>query len=153
MTIETTYEKVKGEPMKVGVWIITQLKDPELITMPLPEKSLFTEGYNKQSEHLPEKLKRERNAITCTRSRTKSTKIGSDADTLVWEDKRWKVTIQSSRVAGADYPDQNSSAEIYTNPDPLEYVELELLGPLHLMRIGDRISQTNRYRLERSGRK
>ena len=31
---------------------------------------------------------------------------------------------------GNEYPDRGASAEVYTNPDPKEYVELEMLGPL-----------------------
>lgn len=149
MRIVTHYEQVSGEPMKVGVWIITQLKDPELVLMALPEKSIFPLGYNKQSDTLPEGLKREGNVVSCKRSRTASTKIGSDAEVLEWRDKQWKVTIHSARIAGAEYPDQNSSAEIYTNPDPLQYVELEMLGPLKVLKPGDRLSQTNSYFLER----
>lgn len=149
MEIVTSYEKVSGRPVQAGVWIITQLKDPKVVTMPLPEKSIFPAGYNKQSQELPQDLKREGNAITCARSKTVSTKIGSDASRLIWEDSRWRVTIDSPRVPGGPYPDENSSAEIYTNPDPLEYVELEMLGPVTLLKPGDRISQTNTYRLER----
>ena len=37
----------------------------------------------------------------------------------------------------------------YTNLDPLKYVELEMLGPLASMSIGDRIERTNVYTLER----
>src|SRR5262245_9268854 len=58
MTITTTYEKLEGEPRTVGVWIITQLKDPERVFIPLPEKTLFPEGYNKQSKELPANLQR-----------------------------------------------------------------------------------------------
>jgi hypothetical protein len=153
MTIETIYEKVSGAPIKAGVWIITQLKDPELVTMPLATNTQFPDGYNKQSEVLPENLKRTVDSITCTRSKTKSTKIGSDAETLIWQDKRWKLTIESPRQAAKEYPDNGSSAEIYTNPDPLDYVELEMLGPVELLKAGDRLSQTNRYTLERSSAK
>jgi hypothetical protein len=149
MVIETIYHKVQGEQIKAGVWIITQLKEPELVSMVLPKNTQFAEGYNKQSDALPENLQRKGDLITCTRSKALSTKIGSDAETLIWQDKKWKVTIHSVRHAGREYPDQGSSAEIYTNPDPLGYVELEMLGPVQMLKVGDRISQTNKYRLER----
>ena len=41
MEIETIYHKKKGDPVRVSVWTITQLKDPEYVVMPLPKKSLF----------------------------------------------------------------------------------------------------------------
>ena len=59
------------------------------------------------------------------------------------------ISPGSPRVNVGEYPDQGSSAEIYTNPDPTPYVELEMLGPLYTMKIGDQLSQTNTYTLIR----
>jgi hypothetical protein len=50
------------------------------------------------------------------------------------------------RVLG-DYPDDGSSAEIYTNPDPAPYVELEMLGPLKKMVVGRKITLSTTYTL------
>ena len=58
----------------------------------------------------------------------------------------------SPRVAGAEYPDQGSSAEIFTGPDPAAYVELETFGPLSTMKVGDTIQRTNKYTLSRRTR-
>ncbi|MCI0353116.1 MAG: DUF4380 domain-containing protein [Acidobacteriales bacterium] len=150
MSIRTIYEKVQGNPVKVGVWVITQLGEPEKAAMVLPHKSQYLEGYNKQMEVLPKDLKREGRLLSVTRDPKNQAKIGSDAGTLVWMDKDFYLQIDSPRVPiGAEYPDQNSSAEIYTNPDPLKYIELETLGPLHTMKVGDKIERTNRYTLLR----
>jgi hypothetical protein len=149
MSIRTIYEKVKGDPVKVGVWVITQLSEPEKAAMVLPAKSQYPEGYNKQMEVLPKDLKREGRLLSVTRDPKNQAKIGSDAGTLVWMDKDFYLQIDSPREAGAEYPDQGSSAEIYTNPEPLQYVELETLGPLHTMKVGDTIERTNRYTLLR----
>ena len=59
------------------------------------------------------------------------------------------MRIDSPRETKGEFPDQGSSAEIYTNPDPLPYVELELLGPLHPMKPGNRIQRHNTYTLQR----
>lgn len=147
MRIETTYFKRSGDPVRVSIWTITQLKDPELMLMPLPAKSLFPQGYNKQSEVLPLDLKFENGFVTCRRSTKDSTKIGSDASRLLWGDSNHIVEVHAEREAAGEFPDQNSSAEIYTNPNPLAYIELELLGPLHRMKSGDSISRTQVYRL------
>lgn len=140
MTIVTTYFKVEGEPRKVGVWIITQLREPTEVTIPQAGK------WNKQSDDLPLDF-REGDTISLRRHASKSTKVGAQASSMTWQNARWLFKVTSPRIPGAEYPDNDSSAEVYTNPDPLEYVELETLGPLKTMKIGDTLSQTNTYSL------
>lgn len=142
MEIETIYRKVEGAPVRVGVWVISQLKDPERMFMP-------ASGYNKQSEVLPASLKMENGMITCARSAQDSTKIGSEAGDLFWADAKWIVHIRAPRETVGEFPDHGSSAEIYTNPDPNAYVELETLGPLRQLRAGDSLSRRQSYRLYR----
>lgn len=148
MSIVTTYEKVEGRPVTVGVWIITQLEDPVAAFIPIPGRSLFPEGFNRQSgDTLPAGLLVQGGVLSLTRDPTHSTKIGTDSDRLLWVGSTQMLLIESPRIAGGNYPDQQSSAEIYTNPNPKSYVELETLGPLHTLSPGDRISQTNTYTL------
>ncbi|MDX2030891.1 MAG: hypothetical protein SF339_09500 [Blastocatellia bacterium] len=149
MTIRTIYEKVEGEPRKVSVWVITQLKDPAAVFVPLPKRSIFSEGYGRQSKELPADLRRDEGGLWMTRSPKVSTKIGTDAGRLLWIGEREALLIDSAREAQGEYPDQGSSAEVYTNPDPAAYVELEMLGPLREMKRGDRIERVNRYTLFR----
>lgn len=144
MTITTTYLKIEGEPRRVSVWIITQLEDPEFVFIPTRMRDKFV----RQSDELPYALKTGGNAITLKRHAAKSTKIGTDSDALWWVGGKTALQIESPRVHG-EYPDKGSSSEVYTNPNPLTYVELEMLGPLHTMKPGDRISQSNAYRLFR----
>ena len=149
LTITTTYEKLEGKPVMVGVWTITQLKDPQAIFVPLPKTTIFAEGYSKQSKELPANLKRDGQVLSMTRSQKVSTKIGTDAGALIWVGEKHVLRIDSPRVGNADYPDQGASAEVYTNLDPLKYVELEMLGPLSQMKIGDRLERMNTYTLSR----
>jgi hypothetical protein len=149
MEIATRFEKVQGPQVRVGIWIITQLKDPVSVFVPVPGASLYPEGYNRQSDRLPLDLRRTGNLLSLLRDPRGSHKIGNDAGALLWIGPRDMLLIRSPRVAGASYPDQGSSAEVYTNMDPLPYVELELLGPLHDLKPGDRIEQTNHYTLMR----
>ena len=149
MIIDTTYHKKEGAPVRVSVWIITQLNHPELMLMSLPDKSIFATGYNKQSAKLPLGLEVRGGAVLCRRSTTDSTKIGSDANSIVWGGKSHVVEVFSEREKGGEFPDNGSSAEIYTNPDPNAYVELELLGPLQSLRMGESISRRQLYRLHR----
>jgi hypothetical protein len=146
MTIETIYHKVKGEPCKVSVWTITQLNEPEDVCVTIPGK------WNLQSAALPLGFKEPADARTpihLKRDPVKATKIGTQADSIFWHDKKWVLSIRSARINGAEYPDKGSSAEIYTNPNPLTYVELEMLGPLKTLNVGDMIAQTNVYSLGR----
>ncbi len=149
MKIKTTYEKLEGQPVNVGVWIITQLKDPVAVVAPLPDHSLNAAGYNKQSDDLPTNLRVANGMVSLTRDTKKPHKIGTDAGTLLWVGDKIIVQIDSPRLAEGEYPDQKSSAEVYTNPDPAAYVELEMLGPLKMMKPGDLISTTNTYTLIR----
>ncbi|MDO8944234.1 MAG: hypothetical protein Q7U75_13725, partial [Desulfobacterales bacterium] len=41
------------------------------------------------------------------------------------------------------------SAEVYTNGGELKYIELEMLGPLRVMKPSDELTQINRYTLGR----
>jgi len=148
LSIVTTYEKVSGKPITAGVWIITQLEEPVTAFARLPAASLFPDGYNRQSgDVLPANLKVEDRLLALTRDPARSTKIGTDGDALLWVGAQQMLLIESPRIPGATYPDQQSSAEIYTNPNPKTYVELEMLGPVYTLSPGDRISQTNTYTL------
>jgi hypothetical protein len=149
MTITTTYEKVRGQPFRVGVWVITQLKDPVIACASLPEFERFRDGYYRQSDELPANLKVENELLSLTRDPKASHKIGTDAGTLFWVGKHAMLRIDSPRQILGQYPDDGCSAEIYTNPNPLGYVELEMLGPLTKMVVGDSITRTSRYTLLR----
>ncbi len=153
MNIKTAYEKVEGEPRKVGIWVITQLPEPVMVYVPLPANSINANGYVLQSKAAPPSLKREGNSLSMTRDKTTAYKIGTDASTMLWVGEKFAVRIDSPRQPNAEHPDSNSSAEVYTNADPLTYVELETLGPLREMKQGDRIEHGNHYTLYRRGKR
>lgn len=147
MEITTTYEKVKGKPQDVSVWTITQFVEPVAVYADLPQKSIFVQGYNKQSENLPANLQVDNGMLSLTRDRYQNHKIGSDASTMLWMGEKVAVRMDSIRVAKMNYPDNNSSAEIYTNKDPKAYIELEFLSPLKKLRIGEKMSLITKYTL------
>ncbi len=149
LTILTTYEKVSGSPVKTGIWVITQVNDAEAVYMPIPKNSQYQDGYNKQSKELPEYFKIADGLIELKRDPKKSTKIGNDAGSLLWVGAKHMLRIDSPRVPKAEYPDNGSSAEVYTNLDPLKYIELEMLGPLKEIKVGEWVSHTNVYTLMR----
>ena len=149
MKITTTYERVEGEPANIGIWVITQLKEPEGVFAPVPRKSMFKEGYIPLGQTAPPSLKMTNGFVSLTRNARAAHKIGLDGDSLLWVGPKHALRIDSSRERRGLYPDKGSSTEIYTNPDPLPYVELEMLGPVQLMKKGDKIQRSNRYTLTR----
>ena len=153
MSITTAYEKVSGNPVKVGVWVITQMADPQRAFLVLPPMSAYPEGYTLLMGKVPQDLRVEDGLLSLTRDHRNESTIGTDGDTLIWMNEKYALRIDAPRLPGAEYPDQGSSTEIYTNEDPLAYIELETEGPLSIMKIGDRIQRTNTYTLSRRSEK
>lgn len=147
MKVTTTFEKVKGDSQQVSVWTITQLNEPVSVYAAIPQPSIFPQGYNKQSDNLPANLKVDNGILSLKRDRDKAHKIGSDASTLLWVGENVAVRMDSPRIDKAIYPDNNSSAEIYTNYDPKAYVELEFLSPLKTLQLGEKMDLTVTYTL------
>ena len=147
MKVTTTFEKVKGDSQQVSVWTITQLNEPVSVYAAIPQPSIFPQGYNKQSDNLPANLKIDNGILSLKRDRNEAHKIGSDASTLLWVGKTVAVRMDSPRIDQEIYPDNNSSAEIYTNYDPKAYVELEFLSPLKTLQVGEKMDLTVTYTL------
>lgn len=145
MTIRTTYHKLKGEPVKVAIWAITQVRDPQRVFVLLPEQPLFKGGFNQMTGPEPFDLQRHPRMISLRRHPSEKLKIGTDSESLLWLGETAALRIASTREPGT-YPNTGSSAEVYTDaPDP--YVELETTGALATMKVGDMIEKTNTYTL------
>ena len=149
MRVTTTYEKVSGKSVRVGIWTITQLKDPLGIYVPLAPETILPKRYALLSQKPPPSLKVAAGLISLSRDPSASYKIGSDAGALVWVGAKHALRIDAPRQRKGEYPDQGSSVEVYTNPDPLHYVELETLGPLQTLKTGERMEHTVTYTLLR----
>jgi hypothetical protein len=147
MTITTTYQKVSGQSLRVSVWVITQVKDPVVAYASLPDFLRSGDGYNRQSDEPPTNLSIEGGLLSLTRDPKAPHKIGTEAGALFWVGKDAVLRIDSPRKIFGDYPDDGCSAEIYSNPDPLPYVELEMLGPLKKMIVGEQITNRSTYTL------
>ncbi len=149
LTVTTTYEKVSGDPVKVGVGVITQLRDPQRAFIKVPTQSKFADGYVLLNFEKPQDRKLQDSLFSLTRSHETHSQIGSDGSSLLWMNEKYALRIDSSRISDAEYANQGSSSVIYTNPDPDAYVELETYGPLTTMKAGDKIQRTNLYTLSR----
>lgn len=149
LEIVTRYDKVGGQPVEVGVWVITQTQVPEAAFLPISAQSLFPTGLSTMWEIPEPSITRLPGLVEFRRDARMSHKIGNDARSLVWVGKRWSLRIDVERDSAARYPDDGCSAELYSNPDPAGYVEMETLGPLHKLAVGQSLSATNVYTLSR----
>jgi len=146
MRIQTEYRKVSGEPVRVGIWTVTQMREPIRIGMKLQASSRFPDSYARLLDATPADLRVQNGVLSLARHCSAYTKIGSDGSALAWVGNACVVRIEVQPEAG-EYPDGGCVTEIYTNPDPLGYVELETLSPLATMHCGSSIRQTVTYTL------
>jgi len=150
VTVETSYEKVEGEPIRVGVWTITQLASPERLFMRLPARTAFPGGYALRLPARPKDLMVEGRLLSLARDPGAKTMLGSDGDALLWVGSQAHLLIEADpnpHDLSGEWPD-GAHAQIYTSSDEaLPYVELELLSPLRDLRIGERASLRVRYTL------
>lgn len=148
MSISTIYLKVAGTPIRTGIWVITQMRDAERIYAVLPEPSIFPAGFSQQSGPAPPSLEVEGRLLSLDRAQNVKIKIGLDARSLLWIGKNDILRIDSAQATG-EFPDEGCHTEIYSNPDPSPYVELETLGPLATLKPGETIEGLNTYTLSR----
>jgi hypothetical protein len=148
LTIETSYEKVSGPPVRVGVWTITQLDAPEKIFMRLPAHSTFPDGFVRKLPARPKDLAIEDGLLSLARDREEKTMIASGSDALLWRGETLDLFITRADGHAAGEWADGAHAQIYTSPDVSgSYVELELLSPLSTLKIGERAQMTVRYTL------
>jgi hypothetical protein len=144
MRIATEFRKLSGAPVTVGIWTITQMRDPERVCIQLPEDSKYTSGFIRMLEAEPADLKVDGCLLSLKRHARQQVKVGSDGSSMAWLGQNCVVRIDTD-IRPGEYPDGGCVTEVYTNPDPLQYVELETLGPLTTMNVGDRIEQITAY--------
>jgi len=151
VTIETSYEKVEGAPIRVGVWTITQLASPERLFMRLPARSSFPGGFAQRLPDRPKDLTVVGRLLSLARDPAAKTMLGSDGDALLWVGERVDLLIETVADAhdpSGEWPD-GAHAQIYTSSDEaLPYVELELFSPLRDLGLGERASLRVRYTLQ-----
>jgi hypothetical protein len=136
-----------------GLWQITQVDSPSEARLLINTKGHFPTGYYTFKDSAPVA-----GAITVTptnvklrRDPVKSAKIGGDSPQGYLEADVHNITFRvSARVeTGKTYPDDGCAQEIWSNTDPLPYMELELLGPIHTLEPGKSAVFTTRWSLTR----
>jgi hypothetical protein len=148
-------DPAKTEKLKVtwGIWEVTQVDNPTEARLPLYKAGHFAEGYYtfKDAGPAPATVDVTPTVVRLRRNTAKSCKIGGDARLGYLEADVQGITFRVSTTVekGRNYPDDGCALEIYTNPDPLPYVELELLGPLHTLEAGKSAELTTHWSLSK----
>lgn len=134
LTIRQRLEKLRLPIVDMLIWSVTQIKTPDLVVMPLNPKSAFDNGFTilAGGEVEPQYRRREDNFLLVRRHPKAATKVGSDAhECLLASFHGDLLFVQHAKFfEGAPYPDGGCTVEVYTNPDELPYVELELMSPI-----------------------
>jgi hypothetical protein len=151
LRISSTFEKVSGDASRIGVWVVTQLKEGQCVFMPVPKNSVFPTGCTAIGD-VPWGLVVTNGLVSLSRDPDASSKVGNDAGALLWVGTNSMLLMESPRISGVaetEYPDSGCSAEIYTSPNPTPYLEMELLAPLATLGTGNTSEATVVYSLFR----
>ena len=137
-----------------SVWEVAQIDAPDVTILPLHKGGKFPTGYYtfKDGDPAEGRLKIAGGEIRIERDAKRSSKIGSDSP-LGWiasEKGGVRFEISHKSEFKANYPDDGCHLEIYTNPDPLAYVEMELLSPLTTIAPGERLSHSTHWKLTKT---
>jgi len=148
MTIASEFHKVNGMPIETGIWVITQVADAERVYALLPARSAFDQGYVQLSEAAPASLKRSGQLLSMSRHKNENVKIGMDSRSMLWVGAK-NVLLFDTQGVGGTFPDNGCRTAIYTNADPVPYIEMETMGPLMKMKTGDVSAWSGTYTLIR----
>lgn len=157
-------EKLRGAPMLLSLWNITQIAPPEAVFLPLNPQSVYKNNFfwfgGKANEKVgvtaisPSLLQ-----VRPVRAATGSGnyKIGVDAPVAaIAAVSNGVAFVEKTARPDGQYPDGAESAgfpvELYDSGDAdrrAHYIELELLSPLRAARAGTRWAHTVRWSLHR----
>jgi hypothetical protein len=153
MTVQTTYEKVQGPPVQIGVWTITQSNSPDRAFILIPQRSALPQGYTNLLRTQPKDLRVDGRLLSVVRELERPSMIGSDGNALLWVGNGPDLLIENKSpepTGKVEWPESGSHTKIYTSPgDRLKYVELELLNPIQTLKTGESSSMESTYTLIR----
>lgn len=146
MEITSWFRKVSGPSLAIGSWVITQLRDPGRVFALLPESINANSAYRQLTGPAPLDVNSNGRLLSFVRHPAHNLKIAMKGNSLAWMDDEYVLRID----AFASPSTSNAcSTSVYTNMDPLQYVELESEGPITELAPGDTLELTNTYTLAR----
>ncbi len=152
MEIRTIFERTaESSKTNLGVWIDCQatVTSDSRCYVPVPSPSIFQNGYTTTGSAqftaaLPAGFTNA-NGLISFRSDPANHKVGFDGGTVALVGPSLSLRLDSPRISGATYPDGNSSTEVYTAGP--SYFELEMLGPLSALHVGEAMKFVTTYNL------
>lgn len=153
VTLRNTLVNTGSQAARWSVWEVAQVDSPDEACLPLHRSGRFPEGFFifKNSPPVAETLRVTRDRVCLQRHLGRGGKIGGDSPEG-WAAARagqLRMTVSARYERGKEYPDGGCAQEIWSNPAPLPYMELELLSPLQDLTPGKRCTFTTRWRLDR----
>ncbi|HZO91802.1 MAG TPA: DUF4380 domain-containing protein [Chthonomonadaceae bacterium] len=153
VTLTNRMENTADKDVEWGVWEVAQVDSPDVARLPFYDKGRNPSGYYifKGSEPAPDRVRVEGKEVLFRRHPKRSGKIGADSpEGWIAEDKAGlRMTVSAAYEPGQNYPDDGCGQEIWSNPDPDRYMELELLSPIRTLHPGDAMTFETHWRLER----
>jgi hypothetical protein len=144
----------KGSRMELAIWQVTQVNNPDFVTLPVEITSAQAKGwYGYGNESLNNRFQTLSGGnLVIKRDPASGRKFGSRSlkGSLSAAIGATLFFSESPAFARVPYPDRNSAQQVYVSPDPYKYAELEHAGPLTRMERGEMVLQSVKWRLQRS---
>ncbi len=151
VVFHNTLVNVGKKPVEWSVWEVVQIDDPEEASFTEFRTGRFPGAFYPfpGSPPLPGMVRVEASRVVFRRHVVTPGKIGGDAPDgrVQGVVKGLRFEISAPVEANGEYPDDGCAEEIWSNPDPDRYMELELLSPLRKIPAGGSTSFVTRWRL------
>ncbi len=139
--IRNVLENRGKDAVEWAIWEVAQVDDPERVIMPASVRGGFDSGFRVFPD-MPSgpgtNVSVHDGKIHARRDPRASYKIGSASErSSIWCEKNgWVFGLHGPNRTVDTYPDGGCNVEIYSNPDPLPYMEMEVLGPMVRLKPG-----------------
>jgi hypothetical protein len=155
VTFRNVMENTSDQDVEWSVWEVAQIVIPQHALLPWHAGGRNKLGYYVFKDYAPAP-----GTVTTQITKnptvqfkwhpTRSGKIGADSP-AGWVRARLKqgfFTISARFEPGQNYPDDGCGQEIWSNAGALQYMELELLGPIRILQPGDKQTLNTTWRLD-----
>lgn len=160
MRVRTIFERTEeSSKTNLGIWIDCEatVTSDSRCYVPVPTPSIFPNGYTTTGSaqftaSLPAGFTNVNGLISFgVNSDSQNRKVGFDSNTLLLVGPSLSLRVDTPRVEGAIYPiypDGNCSTEVYTaTTTQSPYFELEMLGPVSALPVGEKMEFVMTYKL------
>lgn len=141
VTLKNTLTNESAQPVEWAIWEVAQIDNPKSVLFSRSESGKFPDGYHLFSDFKlgPDMLISAGNEVGLRRNASQGSKIGTDAPSgwIKGFVADQEFTLFARRESGRTYTDDDCTQQIYVNADPLNYAEMELLGPIRQIRPGE----------------